>query len=166
MQCTRPGWGHLKDAVSAQEALQGSKTETRALLGGMKENNIFPNEGSLICPLGKTKIFYKKQTEKNKLVTRPDGQVWKPVRNSRRRFQDCLLSGYVWRSKARSTIRQKVLSKCFRLLLAWNWKYFIRFTEFWSRGDPCTQFYMLIFLGAIFRQRETILFCEFEFLVN
>ena len=31
-----------------------------------------PNEGSLICPPGKSMIFHKKETEKNELVTRPE----------------------------------------------------------------------------------------------
>ena len=35
--------GPLKGAVSAQKALQGSKTETRQLLGGTKEKSIIPD---------------------------------------------------------------------------------------------------------------------------
>ena len=54
--------GPLKGVVSAQKALQGSETETRELLGGTEEN---PDEGSLICPPGKSMIFHKKETEKN-----------------------------------------------------------------------------------------------------
>ena len=34
------GWGPLRGAVSAQEALQGSETETRELLGGTEEISI------------------------------------------------------------------------------------------------------------------------------
>ena len=47
----------LKSAVSAQRALQGSKTETRELLGGTGEKEI--------CPPGKSMIFHKKETENN-----------------------------------------------------------------------------------------------------
>ena len=32
-------------AVSAQKALQGAETETRELLGGMKENSVTPMRG-------------------------------------------------------------------------------------------------------------------------
>ena len=57
--------GPLKGAVSAKEALQGSETEMRELLGGMEENSVSPVEGSSICLLGKSMIFHKKETEKN-----------------------------------------------------------------------------------------------------
>ena len=52
--CLRP----LKGAMSAQNALQGSETETRELLGGTEEKIISPTRGSLICPPGKSMIFY------------------------------------------------------------------------------------------------------------
>ena len=55
----------MKGAVSAQKALQGSETETRELLGGTEEKRYFPNEGSLICPPGKSMILYKREREKN-----------------------------------------------------------------------------------------------------
>ena len=55
--------GPEKGAVSAQKALWGSDTETRELLGGTEENS--PDEGSLICPPGKSMSFHKKETEKN-----------------------------------------------------------------------------------------------------
>ena len=42
-------------------ALQESKTEMKELLGGMKENNILPGEGSLICYRQINDIFYKRQ---------------------------------------------------------------------------------------------------------
>ena len=51
--------------MSAQKALQGSKTDTREFLVGMKEKNCYPDEGSLIS--------YEEETEKNELVARPDG---------------------------------------------------------------------------------------------
>ena len=50
--------------MSAQKALQGSETETRVLLKGAKEKNIFPEEGSVICPPGKSMIPYKKVIRK------------------------------------------------------------------------------------------------------
>ena len=37
--------GPLKDAVSAQKALQGSEAETRELLGGTTENSVSPMRG-------------------------------------------------------------------------------------------------------------------------
>ena len=45
------------------------------MLGGMKEINILPHEGSLICPPGKSMpFFYKCKTEKKiALVAKPDG---------------------------------------------------------------------------------------------
>ena len=49
----RASRGPLMGAASAQKALQGSKTETRELLGGTEEKKCFPNEGSMICPPGK-----------------------------------------------------------------------------------------------------------------
>ena len=60
--------------MSAQKALRGSETETRELLGGTEENNVcFPDEGSLICPPGRSMSFHKKETEKIELVARPGG---------------------------------------------------------------------------------------------
>ena len=55
--------GSLKGVrVSAQKALQGSKTETKELLGGMEEKN----EGSLIFPSDKSIIFiHEKEKEQN-----------------------------------------------------------------------------------------------------
>ena len=41
------------------------ETETRELLGGTEENSVSLISGSLICPLGKSKIFHKTETEKN-----------------------------------------------------------------------------------------------------
>ena len=52
--------GSLKSTVSAEKALQGSKTETRELLGGTEENSVSP-----------MRDFYKMETEKIELVTRP-----------------------------------------------------------------------------------------------
>ena len=48
----------LKGAMSARKAAQGSKTETRELRGGLEENSISLTIGSLICPPGKSMIFY------------------------------------------------------------------------------------------------------------
>ena len=58
-------------SVSAQKALRGSETETRELLGGTEENTVSPDEGSLICPPGKSTSFHKKETEQ-KLSQWPD----------------------------------------------------------------------------------------------
>ena len=43
-QHTRQGWGPLKEAVSAQKALQGSGTQVRDVLGGIKAKSILPKE--------------------------------------------------------------------------------------------------------------------------
>ena len=68
--------GPLKGTVSAQKALQGSKTETKELLGGAEEKN----EGSLICPSGKSFLFTKRKQNKIQLVARPvsprSGELW------------------------------------------------------------------------------------------
>ena len=55
-----------------KDVLHGSEMETRELLGGTEENSVSPTRGSLICPLGKSMIFYKKETEK----VRVSGQTW------------------------------------------------------------------------------------------
>ena len=60
--------GPLKAAVSAQKALQGSLTETRS--DGTE--TYLPDEGSLICPPGKSLIFTEKGNGgKIELVARP-----------------------------------------------------------------------------------------------
>ena len=38
----RLGWGPLRGAVSSQKDPQGSETEMRELLAGMKEQSVFP----------------------------------------------------------------------------------------------------------------------------
>ena len=43
-QHTRQGWSPLKEAVSALKALQGSGTEVRDVLGGIKAKSILPKE--------------------------------------------------------------------------------------------------------------------------
>ena len=54
----------MKGVVSAQKNLKASETETGELLGGTKENNILPDEGTLIYPRGKLTILFQKiQTE-------------------------------------------------------------------------------------------------------
>ena len=57
------GRGSLKDAVSvsAQKGIQGSEKETKELLVGTEEKIVFLNEGSLICPPGKSMFFRGKQ---------------------------------------------------------------------------------------------------------
>ena len=59
--------------MSAEKALSGFKTETRELLGGMKENNTLRLERTLICLENAVTVndFYKKQSGKNALVARP-----------------------------------------------------------------------------------------------
>ena len=64
-QRTTQDLGPLKGAMSAQKVLQGSETETRELLGGMKEYCVLPDEGSLICPPGKSTIFITNYTQNN-----------------------------------------------------------------------------------------------------
>ena len=51
-------------------ALQGSKAETRELLGGTEDNNFSPTQGLIDLP--SRLIIYKKETEKIELVLRPD----------------------------------------------------------------------------------------------
>ena len=48
--------------MSAKKALQGSKTETRELLGGTEDNRVFSRRGVFL---------YKKETEKIEFMTRP-----------------------------------------------------------------------------------------------
>ena len=54
---------------SRQNPLVCPKTAKRAKLN--YTYRLFPDEGSLICPPGKSMIFYKKETEKIELVPRP-----------------------------------------------------------------------------------------------
>ena len=56
-QCRGRGWRLFKGAESAQKALQGSETETRDVLEEQKRK-VFPDKGSVICPPGKSMIFY------------------------------------------------------------------------------------------------------------
>ena len=56
----------MKGTVSAKKAFQGSKREARELKEGTEENNVLTDEGSLICPPGKSVIFEKK-SKQNKL---------------------------------------------------------------------------------------------------
>ena len=56
--------------MSAQKALQGFKNDTRELVGGRKENNVLPDDGSLICPHIKM-ILCRDQMGKNEKVARP-----------------------------------------------------------------------------------------------
>ena len=54
----------MKGAMSAQKALQGPKTETREMLGGMEEKNISSTRGHISVTKMKQKII--------ELVARPD----------------------------------------------------------------------------------------------
>ena len=47
----------MKGAESSQKDLQGSEMDTKALLEEWKRK-IFPDRGSLICPPGKSMLFY------------------------------------------------------------------------------------------------------------
>ena len=60
----------MKGAMSAQKALQRSKTETRELLGGTEENSISSKRG----PSRQISDFSQKRKKKivKKLVARPD----------------------------------------------------------------------------------------------
>ena len=67
----------MKGVVSAQKALQGSRTETRELLGGMEENCVSLTKESLIYRPGKSMIFNKKRKQKKiELVARPGQVLW------------------------------------------------------------------------------------------
>ena len=58
--------------ISSKGPTRGSETQTRELLSGTKENNIFPDEGSLICPPDKLMISSAKSKQKKyELVARP-----------------------------------------------------------------------------------------------
>ena len=63
----------LKGAVSAQKAIQGSKTETRELLGGTGEKCVSPLRGHWFCPPGKSVILNKKKETEINWVS---GQTW------------------------------------------------------------------------------------------
>ena len=56
--------------MSAQNALQGSETDTRELLEGKKVISVSPGEGSLNCPPSKSMHFYQ-ETEKIVFVATP-----------------------------------------------------------------------------------------------
>ena len=71
-------------------------TETRKGVGGPNENNILPEEGLLICPPEKLKIYYKKLFKKqNELVTKPGTLQTKRHRiwNSERGVHNDILQG-------------------------------------------------------------------------
>ena len=59
--------------MSAQKALQGSKTETRELLGGMENRSFFHQKGFFDLPSRQINIFFTKcKQKKNVLVAIPD----------------------------------------------------------------------------------------------
>ena len=64
--------GPLKGAVSAQNALQGSQTETTELLGGPKENSVSPMRGHWFALQANQWFCYKKETGTNWV----SGQTW------------------------------------------------------------------------------------------
>ena len=64
MQRVWQGLVALRGAVSAQKALQESKTGTKELLEGLKDNNIVPNDGSIDLPSWQSNDFFKRPIEK------------------------------------------------------------------------------------------------------
>ena len=89
----------LKGTILAQNNLQKSELRPRQikLLVEMKENKIVPfSLGSLICPLGESMIYCKKQTEKIEKVT-------KPVCQSRQNIRPSCLSNTLTKSSPSST---------------------------------------------------------------
>ena len=66
-----PSAAHL--TVSLYLCSSGSNTRDgdQGVAGRNGTGKYFPDEGSLICPPGKSMILYKKETEKIELVARP-----------------------------------------------------------------------------------------------
>ena len=65
--------GPLKGTVSAQKVLEGSKTETRELLGGTKEKS-FPRRGVIDLPSEQFNAISQKRKQKIvEFVARPMG---------------------------------------------------------------------------------------------
>ena len=65
----------LSTGSDAQDGYEG-------VAGRNRREKCFPNEGLLICPPGKSVIFYKEATEKNVSVARPDTSAVTPSRIS------------------------------------------------------------------------------------
>ena len=107
--------GPLKGAVSAQKAFQGSETKTTELLGGTEENSVSPDEGSLICPPGKSMIFFtKKETEKNRfsqtclVVKQREEHPWETQLIVE---SDCDHPWWVWQVRSRRCPREAGTAK-------------------------------------------------------
>ena len=67
MHEARANKGRLGVLFKLKKALQGSEIETRKLLEGVKENNVLPGEGLLICEFHAiSKILQQKIKKKNK----------------------------------------------------------------------------------------------------
>ena len=71
----------MNGAVSVQEVLQGSETETRKLLGGTEERSLSLTKGSLICTPGnsimnlmKSKLIKIKSVAKNLMLSLRSGR--------------------------------------------------------------------------------------------
>ena len=64
--------GPEKGTVSAQKGFKRVRDGDEWVAGRNGREQCFPNEGSLICPPGKSMICYEKETEKNELVARPE----------------------------------------------------------------------------------------------
>ena len=63
----------MKDAVSAQKSPSRVRDGEEGVAGRSGKEEWYPDEGSLICPPGKSMILYKKGNRKKiVLVARPD----------------------------------------------------------------------------------------------
>ena len=67
----KASWWPLKGVVSAEKALQGSKTKTRELLGGMEENSVSSMRGHWFALQANQLFFTEEETEKIELVAGP-----------------------------------------------------------------------------------------------
>ena len=61
----KASWVPLKGTMSAQKALQGSKSRDEGVAGRNRKDQYFSDKGSLICPPSKSMILHKKGSRKN-----------------------------------------------------------------------------------------------------
>ena len=82
------GKGPWKGFVSVQKSPSRVQDRDEGVAGRKGKEKYFLNEGSLICPPGKSTIFYKKETEKIELVARPEinDQQWAEIIKSDQRL--------------------------------------------------------------------------------
>ena len=64
--------GHCASSKSPSRVRDGDE----GVAGRNGREYCFPDEGSLICPPGKSMIFHKKETEKNEFVARTEVANW------------------------------------------------------------------------------------------